>query len=598
MTVDAADFLRRVDYLLSGGSRMKWAALILLAVVVSLFEAAGAGLVFVLLRLVTEPGSEIALPLVGNLENVFPAADRTGLLLRLCLAVGAFFVVRGALLIFQSYAQSRITHSAGARLSARLLAGYLHMPLMFHMRRKSSDLTRNVHQVGFDVVSTTFVPVIGIASELLLVIAIAVVLLWTSPIGTLVALATLGPMLIVLFRLVQPRIARLGSESHEMHAATLSAIQQSLEGIRDLRILKRELTFAHRYEALRHRLSRAYYLRTTLMEAPRIVVETVTVLVILAFLAAALVRQASPAGTLALLGLFAYAVMRLMPAANRLAGHLNSIKFARASVATVYHDLREIEREATDPSRGLSEPPLPFEHELRLDRVRFRYPSTDRDALSDIDIVVKPGESIGIVGRTGGGKTTLVDLMLGLLPATAGRVTVDGVDVYENAERWHRNLGVVPQTIFLIDDTLRRNVALGVPDEEVDEAAVEQAVNLAQLRELVDRLPDGLDTPVGERGTALSGGERQRVAIARALYRDPKVLVFDEGTSALDNQTEADFLRAVAGLRGSRTLITIAHRLTTVSRCHRVFLVADGRIVDEGEFSLLMERNEGLDLVE
>lgn len=598
MTVDASSFLRRVDYLLSGGSRIKWAALIVLAVVVSVFEAAGAGLVFVLLRLVTEPGSEIALPLVGNLENVFPAADRTGLLLRLCLAVGAFFVVRGALLIFQSYAQSRITHSAGARLSARLLTGYLHMPLMFHMRRRSSDLTRNVHQVGFDVVSTTFVPVIGIASELLMVVAIAMVLLWTSPLGTLVALATLGPMLIVLFRVVQPKLARLGSESHETHAATLSAIQQSLEGIRDLRILKRELTFAHRYEALRHRLSRAYYLRTTLMEAPRIVVETFTVLVILAFLAAALMRQASPAGTLALIGLFAYAVMRLMPAANRLAGHLNNIKFARASVATVYDDLREIERKATGPSRGPSEPPLPFEHELRLHRVRFRYPGADRDALSDIDIVVRPGESIGIVGRTGGGKTTLVDLMLGLLPATTGRVTVDGVDVYENAERWHSNLGVVPQSIFLIDDTLRRNVALGVPDEELDEAAVEQAVDLAQLRQLIERLPDGLDTPVGERGTALSGGERQRVAIARALYRDPKVLVFDEGTSALDNQTEADFLRAIAGLRGSRTLITIAHRLTTVSRCDRVFLVADGRIVDQGEFPLLMERNEGLDLVE
>jgi ATP-binding cassette, subfamily B, bacterial PglK len=228
---------------------------------------------------------------------------------------------------------------------------------------------------------------------------------------------------------------------------------------------------------------------------------------------------------------------------------------------------------------------------LHLDGVSYRYPGTAQEALADVDLEIRRGETIGIVGPTGGGKSTLVDVILGLLPPTTGQVTVDGMDIRENLPAWHDNIGVVPQLVFLLDDTLRRNIALGLGDDEIDDAKVWEAVRLAQLDGFVCSLSAGLDTVVGERGVRISGGQRQRVAIARALYRQPTVLVFDEGTSALDNLTEGELVSSLEKLRGERTIITVAHRLTTVRRCDRIVMIENAKVSDVGSFDELARRN-------
>jgi ATP-binding cassette, subfamily B, bacterial PglK len=299
-----------------------------------------------------------------------------------------------------------------------------------------------------------------------------------------------------------------------------------------------------------------------------------------------IVVQGGAEGALSVLGIFAYAGLRILPSLQRIIGGLNDIRFATAPLDDLTRDLHMIE--VLDVPRGEVEA-LPFAQAIRLEQVTFRYEGADRDAVHELDLTIAPGEVLGICGPTGGGKTTLTDLITGLLEPTSGRITVDGKDLTANVRRWYATLGVVPQMVFLVDDSLRRNIALGLRDRDIDAGAIDEAVELAQLREFVDSLPEGLDTQVGERGVRISGGQRQRISIARALYRRPDVLVFDEGTSALDNATESALIAALERLRGSRTILLVAHRLSTVRKADRIVLMQHGEAVALGTYDDLLE---------
>ncbi len=280
-----------------------------------------------------------------------------------------------------------------------------------------------------------------------------------------------------------------------------------------------------------------------------------------------------------------------MPALNRMVANVNTLRFAEAAVADVHEDLQRLDDVPTPSLEHHAVAPLVVTRGITLSDLSFRYDGAERDALNEIDFTIVNGASVGVVGSTGGGKSTLIDVVLGLLRPTSGQVLVDDVDIHDRLSAWQACIGVVPQQIFLLDDTLRRNVALGVPDDEIDDDAVVEALSLAQLDEVVRSTPEGLDLRLGERGSRLSGGQRQRVVIARALYRRPHVLVFDEGTSALDNVTEAELIAAIARLKGERTVITVAHRLTTVRQCDVILMLKDGRIHDTGTFDELVARN-------
>jgi ATP-binding cassette subfamily C protein len=292
-----------------------------------------------------------------------------------------------------------------------------------------------------------------------------------------------------------------------------------------------------------------------------------------------------------LLGLYAYAGFRVIPSANRIVFLLSEIRFGRAALDRVRGDLALIARNVPGGAAEPSDSDLRFEERLDLERVSYTYEQGAGPVITDLSLTIRRGESIGIVGATGAGKSTLVDLVVGLLEPTAGRLAVDGVDIRTRLASWQRHIGYVPQSAFLIDDTLRRNIAFGIPDREIDERRVQAATQRAQLESLVASLPEGLATTVGERGVRLSGGERQRVGIARALYHEPAVLVFDEATSALDSRTEAELTRAIEALRGDTTLVLVAHRLSSVRHCDRLVLLRDGRIADSGTFDELMTRN-------
>lgn len=561
----------------------RWVVLVALALLVSAFEIIGALLVYALLALVVDPGSAVELPLVGDLRGRFPTVDERSLLLSTVVAMAVFFLVRGAVRVAATYVQTRVAQNAGARLSNRLVEGYLRWPYAVHLRRHSAELIRNGHQAVLEMVDQLALPLIRVIAESLLVLGMLVLLTFIAPMATGLAIVVIGSAAGLLLLVVQPKLRYLGTVNHQASKTTLGAMQQALHGLRDIKVLGRESYFAGVYGTSRLEMSRARYLHMTVAQLPSIVIETALLGFILLFFTIALLGGAPAQSTLSVLGLFGYVGLRLQPSLRDIVVGLNSLKYSAAPLEDLHADLERIQATPLQ-TEGL---PLPFTEALRLDHVTFRYEGAAEEALVAIDLAIRPGEQIGVIGPTGGGKTTLVDVMVGLLEPTDGFVVVDGVDLREHARAWQRNIGIVPQMVFLTDDTLRRNIALGVDDAEVDDDALREAVRLAQLENFVHALPDGLDTKVGERGVRVSGGQRQRIAIARALYRRPSVLLFDEGTSALDNATEAHLMSAVEGLRGERTIILVAHRLSTVRNCDRVVFVEHGRVTGVGSYDEL-----------
>jgi ABC-type multidrug transport system fused ATPase/permease subunit len=278
------------------------------------------------------------------------------------------------------------------------------------------------------------------------------------------------------------------------------------------------------------------------------------------------------------LGLFAAAAFRLMPSVNRVLGAVQSLRYGMPVIDTLCAEFKLAVPEIAVTQRSVT----PFRATLELNQITYAYPAVAEPALKDISLAIQRGESVGFIGASGAGKSTLVDILLGLLAPDTGEVRVDGNDIQKNLRNWQDQIGYVPQSIFLTDDTLRRNVAFGLPNEQINDAAVHRAIRAAQLEEFVDSLPDGLETFVGERGIRLSGGQRQRIGIARAIYHDPAVLVLDEATSSLDTETERGVMQAITALQGSKTILIIAHRLSTVEHCNRLYRLQDGRVVEEG----------------
>lgn len=583
--------VRRAFRMLDQDRRGRWWLLVLLASFVALLEMVGALLVFLLMEMVVSPMDEVSVPVLGDLTSIVSGLDEGQVLLTILAVMGVFFVFRAFVKVGSKYAQFRVACNAGARLSNRLAEGYLRMPYSVHIQRNSAELIRNTMSAVDTIVFGIYIPVVRVVAESLILLGILTVLLIVSPLGTLIAVLVVGGAATLLLLVVQPRVKRIGRQAHDLSGRTLRSVQQSLKGIRDVKILGREMYFAREFGRNRIAFARTMYLRSTIVAVPAIVIETALIGFILLFFGLVVVSGSEATGALAVLALFGYAGLRIQPSLQQIVSGLNEMKHATAPLDDLYEDLQAV-GEGVDRS-GDDVEPLPFARALTLKDVSFQYEEADRPALNDINLTIRPGEQIGICGPTGGGKTTLVDVITGLLEPSAGSITVDDKDLLNHEREWQRNLGVVPQMVFLIDDTLRRNIALGVTDDEIDEEALRDAVELAQLTEFVSTLPGGLDSMVGESGVRLSGGQRQRVAIARALYHRSSVLVFDEGTSALDTATELSLMDAIEGLRGDHTIILVAHRLTTVRKCDKVVFVENGRISGVDTFEMLEQRHEG-----
>jgi ATP-binding cassette subfamily C protein len=574
--------------LLSPRARGRWLALIPLALAAAAAEAVGAGAAFGLITILGDPARAATLPVASWIYPRLPSRDGPSVILAFTLLVMAFYVARNALLAGVTWMQERALDLSVRQLSHRLLAAYLAAPYAFHFRRNSAGLIHRVTDAVHSVFRGVLGSLVSLAVEALVVAAIVVILALTAPGITLVAVIVVGALLLLPLALSRHATARWGREVARLDSEILQTLQQSLGGVKEVKLTGRERFFLGQFD---ERVAGAARLRarySAVASTLRMGVETVFVCGLLGV--SLLLTLKSGAAALPLLGLYAYAGFRVIPSANRIMLYAGQLRYSRAWIHDLRADLTALPPPAPAVGAAGTEP-IRFTRALALERVSYAYAGAGDAVLVDVSLTIAKGESIGIVGPSGAGKSTLVDLLLGLLEPTAGRVTVDGRDIASALASWQRHIGYVAQEPFVLDDTVRRNVAFGIADAEIDERRVTAALRLAQLADVVATLPRGLDTLLGERGTRLSGGQRQRIAIARALYHEPDVLVFDEATSALDTATERELIDSLDALRGVKTLIVIAHRLSTVRRCDRLALLRDGRLAAVGSYDELLERD-------
>ena len=565
--------------MLPGPLRWRWGAVVPLNLLAAGVEAVGAALVFGFLGIVARRETVSELPLIDTLVPLTGATSETQVVVRLGLALVIFYVMRNLVLGAIAYVHEGLVQESVVKVSDRLLWGYLHAPYPFHLARNSASLIQRL-QVSVDTVYQLVLSAAAhLAGEVLVALGLIAVLAAVSPLLTLGAVALTAGLLLMTDPLVKRFFRRSGARQAGLEESFLSGVQQSLGAFKEVRVAGRERFFHERIIGQRTELGRLLHHRAALTASLRLVIETAFLCAMLAVVVVLTLRFGPGADVISVVGLFAYATFRLVPTANRLNLYINQGRSGQAFVDLLYDDYRAV---AAGPPQD-HEPlpmPLPCRGSIRLDGVSFAYPSRPRDAVHDVTLTIQTGESIGIVGPSGAGKSTLVNLLLGLLEPQQGRILVDGVDIRTERRRWQAQIGYVPQEFHLVDDTVRRNIAFGVADSDIDEERVRSAVRWANLEDLVTDWPEGLDTLVGERGVRLSGGERQRVAIARALYRDPQVLIFDEGLAAVDPETEAEIMHAVETLHGERTLVVVAHRPSTVRRCDRIIVMDAGRTAD------------------
>ena len=561
--------------------RRWWLLMPVMAVIGGAIESLAAGSIFLLVRILDEPSAIASTPVLSSQLGRFSAVGPERMILIATALVVAFHLFKNVVLVGMQYLRHRIMGESSAELACAMLRGYLLLPLPFHFRRNSAELIRNT-TLSVTAVFGALESGSVILTEVMVGLGIVCVLVLVSPGVTLATLVALALLLLLLLRFTGEMARRRGSREHALGRNLQLTLQNALGGMREIKALGREEYFYRAFaEAQREKLSLGY-LSITLGAIPQFVIETAFVVGALVMVTLLTLQGEAGGDLLSLVGLFAYAGFRMIPMANRLTWRLNGLREGKAAVEALHADYRLVM--ALEGGEFAPDPAPSFRDTIVLDRVSYTYPGNELPTLEDVNLTIRRGESLGIVGATGAGKSTLVDLVVGLLVPTTGEIQIDGKPAEVRGPRWIGRIGYVPQSIFLVDDTLRRNVALGIPDEQIDEERVREALRMASLEAFANRLPRGLDTLLGERGERLSGGERQRVGIARALYHRPELVVLDEATSALDAATEAEVSAAIDGLSGAATLLVIAHRPSAVRGCDRVVLLREGRIAAVGNF--------------
>jgi ATP-binding cassette subfamily C protein len=582
--------LRKLWQLFSRREKAKSFGLLLLMVVSAVMEMVGIGAIPAFILVVASPGKLFLHPLSGPVLEWLGIETSRQLLVVGSVGLIGFFVAKGGLTMLIHYVRIRFVQHKFKELSHRLFSLYMFAPYSFHLGRNSSELLRNVNHETMVVIQNVFMPLMGIVLSGVSMVFIFGLLVLVEPVFSLVAVTGLGGFSWLFMRVIRKKTDRFGKDAVEQRKVSNKVVMQGLAGLKDIRVLGREETFIGQYADSLRRRSAAQFFKNIINNLQRPVFEAITVVGVLGLALVLTARNESIESIIAVLALFAAATYRLMPIFRDLMNHVTELRYSLYSIDPVFEDLEQL-RALARRGPEQDEAPLPFEREIVLKDVRYMYPDSSEQALIDVNLTIPRGRAVALVGESGAGKTTLVDALLALLEIQGGSIRVDGSDVMDRPRAWRRNVGYIPQFIYLMDDTLLRNVAMGLKDGEIDRERFRSAVDAARLSELIDHLPEKEHTVLGERGVRLSGGQRQRVGIARALYHDPQLLIMDEGTSALDNITERYIIEAIDRLKGGRTVILIAHRLTTVRNCDVIYLMEAGRITDHGTYTELLQRN-------
>ncbi len=584
---------RKIDLLL----------IVFLFITISLLDAVGIGLVGPFIGLAVKPEIIQRNVWLSNIYGYLELESINQFIALIGVLITVLFYFKSFLYYqIQSYVL-RFCYNQQVWLRLRLLRTYLALPYTFFLKTNSASV---IQSIGGDSANFTYSIAVPLLNSIANSFVLVVILLLMAKTDLLATVSIFGLLLaaIIPFHYFRHRVARWGKEGVEANTETIRVINHAIGGLKVTKLAGCERFFEDQLIAQSNKYARAASLFHAFQQLPRIVVETLLITFVVGFVSLSVILEERSDSLVAVLSIFAVASVRVLPSASQLIACMSTLRNAQPTLDRLYQDLKELEtpeslrylkmsgksnRKINGKYGNASVDELDlktrsFVDSIVIDRLNYAYPEASTNSLTDTCLTIRKGESIALIGKSGAGKTTLVDVFLGLLMPQSGDIQVDGVSIYGDLRAWQNSIGYIPQSVFLMDDTIERNIAFGVPDDKIDRDKLAQALELAQLSEVVAQLPDGIQTFIGENGVRLSGGQRQRLGIARAIYQDRDILVLDEATSALDNETESLISEALRAIGRTKTTIVIAHRLTTVSHCDRVYEMNNGRIIQSGSY--------------
>ncbi len=583
------DTIRKIYALLSRRERQRVYWLLPVITLMALMQVVGIASVTPFLALVANPNVIESNPWINLAYTRLNFSSEIRFLIFSGLAALVVIVISNAFTAYTTWLLMRFSWNTYHTLSERLLISYLYKPYTFFLNRNTSELGKNILSEVSEVVRGVLVPSMQLLARGAVALFILIALFVVDWKLALIIFTILGGAYLLIFALVRRKLGAYGTIRVAANKERFNSAVEALAGVKEIKLLGKETVFIRRYTKPSKKYTHVIAATQVISQLPSYVLETLAFGGILIMVVYLLATGRAVSGLVSLLAVYAFGIYRLMPALQQIFGALTSIRTNAASLEAVYEDLKEAE--VPIPSDRSRIRPLPFKDKLELNNITFQYPETEAPVLEGFNLTVRANTSVALVGTTGSGKTTTVDLILGLLSPQGGELLIDGAPVTpETLANWQMNIGYVPQVIYLSDDTIANNIAFGVHHTKVDPAAIERAAKLANIHDfIVKELPDGYNTRVGERGIRLSGGQRQRLGIARALYHDPNVLVLDEATSALDGVTEETIFNAVNDIGKFKTIVMIAHRISTVRNCDVIYLLEHGRVVARGSYDDLLE---------
>ena len=590
-------YLSKVLYILTGAKR-KLVPLIFIVTIASVLETIGVGLIGPFLSLASYPEYVHKIYLMDWVYKQLGMQSSSQFILMLGLIIIVLFSLKALLYFWSRLYTIKFSFNQKNLLISRLLHAYLVVPYTFHLNRNTASLIQNVVVETEHFTHYCLLPLLGSIASFTIMFVLLLLLAKTSLLLLVMMLGILLPIFI-LFQRLGGKFSKWGEILSETYQEMVRIINHSLGGVKETRVIGCELYFEQQMaqQGQKHARAATFYLGCE--NLPRILIETCLIVFLVLFISLSQVfSKGGMQDLISVLGVFAVGSIRLIPSASQFLQSIAQMKRFSHSLDMLYLDLKEIDQQTKNrpdlefdskavSSFSLRNPEVPTMYltkRVDLKNISYRYSGTSEPALKDISFSIEKGQSIALIGKSGAGKTTLVDVILGLLEPDSGDITVDSVSIYDKLRSWQNLVGYIPQSISLLDESVERNIAFGVPDHLIDSDRLNKVIKAAQLEELIEQLPDGIKTSVGERGVRLSGGQRQRIGIARALYFEREILVLDEATSALDNETESLVTEAIRALSGTKTMIIIAHRLTTVEHCDRIYLLEKGRIVQSGSY--------------
>lgn len=575
------DALNKILYLLTPTEKRKAWFLLLLMCVGMLLETISIGLVVPLIGLMLQSDVAIQYPMVAQTLIYFNNPSQSQMIIAAMVFLVFVYLIKSGFLAFSIWRQTSFAYKLQGRISEQLFKSYLLRPYTFHLYKNSADLIRNATS---EVTLFTLVinALLLLITEVMVLIGIASILFYIEPVGSVFVVVVLVMAGLFFNRFTRNRVLCWGKARQHHDGLRIQHLQQGLGGIKEVKLYGREQDFLQQFSLHNYESARTNGNQVMVQQFPRLGLEFLAILGLAILVFIMTFNSAELTSIVPTLGLFAAAAFRIMPSANRLLGSLQTLRFHSPVIDILSKELKGnsvLDKMSSSHTVGEIKK---FEHQIELKQVSYIYSGSKVMALDNLSLTILKGDTVGIIGASGSGKSTLIDILLGLLYVGEESLLIDGIKLGEDVRSWQRQIGYVPQSIYLTDDSLKSNIAFGLPKDKIDDASVRRAIEAAQLAEFADQLPNGIETLVGERGVRLSGGQRQRIGIARALYHNPEVLVLDEATSALDTETENDVMQAIYALHKTKTIIIVAHRLSTVEKCDKLFQLDKGRLVATG----------------